>query len=473
MYRKDQPCEEKCDLIAPAENSHYSCRPLLWLGPRGPVTFESVKNNEDKSCVTDLTCVHCGAVYPGGNLVAAEGVWMTCPKCGPADGILDIGYDYDRVRAGWKAKSLTARAFTHWRYAELLPLRPSAVRNDWPDGWTPVLDATRLATYLGLKQILLKDEGRNPTASFKDRASSVGVAHALQVGAKTIACASTGNAASSLAGHAALAGLPAYIFVPATAPEPKIAQLQVFGATVFAVKSSYDAAYDLCSKACQEFGWYNRNCAINPVLVEGKKTAGLEVAEQSTGFGGVPDWVAVSVGDGCTIAGIWKGLKQMHELGVIDRLPRLLAAQAEYVKPIDYAMKHGKLPPIGEGQTIADSIDVHVPRNWRKAVNAIRESNGVVVTASDDAILDAMRLAGRHGMFAEPAAAASLAAVISALDSKTIQPTDRVLIMITGSGLKDTKNAIRAGGKPISIAPTVNAVKSAVADHAEAQRTQG
>ncbi len=150
------------------------------------------------------------------------------------------------------------------------------MRHDWPVGYTPIIDSPRLAQHLGVRQIVLKDEGRNPTASFKDRASSVGVAHALQVGAKTIACASTGNAASSLAGHAALAGLPAIIFVPQTAPEPKVAQLQVFGATVFAVKSSYDEAYDLCTKACQEFGWYNRNCAINPVLVEGKKTAGLE-----------------------------------------------------------------------------------------------------------------------------------------------------------------------------------------------------
>jgi threonine synthase len=252
------------------------------------------------------------------------------------------------------------------------------------------------------------------------------------------------------------------IFVPQTAPEPKVAQLQVFGATVFAVKSSYDAAYDLCSKACQEFGWYNRNCAINPVLVEGKKTAGLEIAEQSCELGNVPDWVAVSVGDGCTIAGIWKGLKQMQELGVIERLPRLLAVQATEVAPLEYAMEHDMLPPPGAGKTIADSIDVQVPRNWRKAIRAIRDANGVLVTASDEEILNAMRAAGRHGVFAEPAAAASLAAVISAVDSKIIGPNERVLVMITGSGLKDTKNAIRASGKPIAIEPNVPAVEEAL-----------
>jgi threonine synthase len=396
---------------------------------------------------------------------------MTCPKCGPADGVLDIGYDLNRVKAAWQARPLDERARNHWRYEELLPLKPSAVRHDWPVGYTPIIDSDRLARQLGVRQLSFKDEGRNPTASFKDRASSVGVAHALQVGAKTIACASTGNAASSLAGHAALAGMPAMIFVPETAPEPKVAQLQVFGATVFAVKSSYDAAYDLCSRACQEFGWYNRNCAINPVLVEGKKTAGLEIAEQCREVGTVPDWVAVSVGDGCTIAGIWKGLKQMYELGVIDRLPRLLAAQAAEVAPLQYAMEHDALPPPGPGKTIADSIDVHVPRNWRKAIGAIKDANGVLVTASDDAILDAMRTAGRHGMFAEPAAAASLAAVISAVDSKIIGPNERVLVMITGSGLKDTKNAIRAGGQPTTVEPNVAAVEKALKE-TEKKKTQ-
>jgi threonine synthase len=414
------------------------------------------------SYVTDLTCIHCGASYPGANLATGQGTWMTCPKCGPADGVLDVGYNLDEVKVAWQSRPLAQRALNHWRYEELLPLKPNAIRHDWPVGYTPIIDSDRLARQLGVRQLLFKDEGRNPTASFKDRASSVGVAHALQIGAKIIACASTGNAASSLAGHAALAGVPAKIFVPQTAPEPKVAQLQVFGATVFAVKSSYDAAYDLCSEACQEFGWYNRNCAINPVLVEGKKTAGLEVAEQSREMGIVPDWVAVSVGDGCTIAGIWKGLKQMHELGIIDRLPRLIAAQAAEVAPLRYAMEHDRLPPPGSGTTIADSIDVHVPRNWRKAIHAINEAHGELVTASDDAILDAMRMAGRHGVFAEPAAAASLAAVVAAIDSKIIGPNDRVLVIVTGSGLKDTKNAIRAGGKPILVEPNVGAVKEAL-----------
>ncbi|HEY3394993.1 MAG TPA: pyridoxal-phosphate dependent enzyme, partial [Lacipirellulaceae bacterium] len=239
---------------------------------------------------------------------------------------------------------------------------------------------------------------------------------------------------------------------------------QVFGATVFAVNSSYDDAYDLCTKACHEFGWYNRNCAINPVLVEGKKTAGLEIAEQSSGFGGVPDWVAVSVGDGCTIAGIWKGLQTMRELGLIDGLPRLLGVQSAEVKPIEYALRHDSIPEQTDGTTMADSIDVKVPRNWRKAVRVVRDSYGEIVIASDEAILDAMRLAGRNGVFAEPAAAAALAGVVAAVDSKMIARHERVLVMITGSGLKDTRSAIRAAGRPIAIEPDVAAVAEQLED---------
>ncbi len=409
------------------------------------------------NCMTGLVCVACGRTF------GPSGRCMTCPDCGPDDGILDIRYDLDAVRAAWKASPLADRPLTHWRYRELLPLDASAVRDDWPVGWTPMIDAPRLADELGVRQLIFKDEGRNPTASFKDRASSVGVAHALQHQAKTIACASTGNAATSLAGHAALAGLPCVIFVPHTAPEPKLAQLLVFGAHVVSVQGSYDQAYQLCSRACEKFGWYNRNCAINPVLVEGKKTGGLEIAEQSQSIGGVPDWVAISVGDGCTIAGIWKGLRQMHELGVIDRLPRLLGVQAEGVAPIALALAQGSMPDTPQdGGTIADSINVPVPRNWRKAVNALKEADGVVVCVDDEQILDAMRTGGRHGVYAEPAAAAALAGVKVAIDDKTIAAGDRVLAIVTGSGLKDTRAAIRAGGEPIRIEPNLDTLASAL-----------
>ncbi len=354
------------------------------------------------SCVRELVCVHCQESY------RPTGREMTCPACGPNDGILEIRFDLDRVRAAWRAEPLASRPLNHWRYRELMPLDPTAIPQAWPVGWTPVLDLARLARAVGVGQLLVKDEGRNPTASLKDRASSVGVAHAIERGATTIATASTGNAATSLAGHAALAGMNAIIFVPQNTAAPKLAQLLVYGACVFAVAGPYDDAYRLCSAACERFGWYNRNCAINPVLVEGKKTCGLEIAEQSAAFGGVPDWVVVSVGDGCTIAGIAKGLAEMHTLGVIDCVPRMLGVQAASVAPIAYAFDHGELPREIGGATLADGINVAVPRNWRKAVSAIRNSKGAIVGVTDEEMLAALAQAGRHGVFAEPAAAAGI-----------------------------------------------------------------
>ena len=402
--------------------------------------------------IASVRCIQCQTSHS----VQTDQQWLTCRDCGVDEGILEISFDLDAVRKSWEQLPLNERPFTHWRYRELLPLDPEVIPEQWSVGWTPCLEVDRLASQLSLQRLWLKDDGRNPTASFKDRASSVGVAHALQLGAQTIACASTGNAATSLAGHAALAGLPAVIFVPATAPEPKLAQLLVYGARVISVQGTYDEAYRLCSAACERFGWYNRNCAINPVLVEGKKTGGLELAEQLQAMQATADWVAVSVGDGCTIAGIWKGLKEMHALGQLSRLPRMLGVQAENVAPIQYALEHGCLPAPTKESTLADSIDVPVPRNWKKAVRAIQESQGQIITVSDEQILAAMRLAGQHGVFAEPAAAASVAGIVAALDEGTIVSQSQVAGFITGSGLKDTKSAIRAGGEPMRIEPNLD-----------------
>jgi threonine synthase len=321
-----------------------------------------------------------------------------------------------------------------------------------PVGWTPILDTRRLAGWAGVGRLLLKDEGRNPTASFKDRASAVGVARALARRATVVACASTGNAASSLAGAAASVGLPCVIFVPEFAPEPKVAQLLVFGARVVRVRGTYDETWELCQRACQRHGWYNRNAAVNPSLVEGKKTCGLEIGEQ-TGAA-VPDWVAVSVGDGCTLAGTWKGLKEMHALGFIPRLPRLLGVQADGARPLVDAFREGReLRPVTP-ETVADSICVGHPRNWRKALAAVRESGGTFVSVPDEAILDAMRECGRRaGVFGEPAGVAGLAGLRRAREDGIIGRRDSALAIVTGSGLKDVKTAIRVAGQPVTLPP--------------------
>ncbi len=387
---------------------------------------------------------------------------MTCPSCGNPDGILDFQFDIDAVKQSWKDDPLCNRPLNIWRYRELLPLASDHIPDNWPVGWTPILNSPRLAQSLGISQLIWKDESRGLTASFKDRASAVAVAHAQMQGAKIIACSSTGNAATSLAGYASLAGLQSVIFVPQSAPKPKLTQILIYNATLFSVQGSYHDAYQLCSSACERFGWYNRNCAINPVMVEGKKTAGLEIAEQCGVLGGIPDWISVSVGDGCSIAGVWKGISHAHKLGIIDKLPQLLAVQASDVSPVSHAFHHGSLPSVVSGSTLADSINVSHPRNWRKAVNAVRESDGTFVSVTDREISRAQKEAGKHGIFAEPAAAASVAGVANAIQQGIIQSHHRVLCLITGGGLKDTNAALDSCDSPIEIEPNIQSLVSSL-----------
>jgi threonine synthase len=394
--------------------------------------------------VRGLVCMRCGRRY-------RTGLDGPCRRCGP-EGVLDVEFDLSRAKRTLTRRALLARPLDVWRYAELLPVPAGGRRPPLPVGWTPITEAARLADWVGLRSLRIKDEGRNPTASFKDRASVVGVARALHRRARVVACASTGNAASSLAGAAASVGLTAVIFVPEFAPEPKVAQLLVFGARVIRVKGSYDQTWEMCQRAVERHGWYNRNAAVNPSLVEGKKTCGLEIAEQTGDE--VPDWVAVSVGDGCTIAGIGKGLAEMHALGFIRRRPRLLGVQAEGARPLVDAFRDGHdLTPV-DAHTVADSICVGHPRNWRKALRAVRESDGAFVAVPDEAILDAMREAGRRaGVFGEPAGVAGLAGLRAAVAQGIVGRRESALAVVTGSGLKDVKTAIRVAGAPVSLPP--------------------
>jgi threonine synthase len=397
------------------------------------------------SYVSALRCVRCGESY-------TTRIPYTCPACG-ITGILDVQYDYPAIRRSLTRRSLAARPDrSHWRYRELLPIGADAALPALSVGWTPVTLAKSLARHLGVKSLHLKDDGRNPSGSLKDRASSIGVVKARAKRQKIIACASTGNAASSLAGMAASMGLQSVIFVPERAPEPKVTQLLIFGATVLRVRGSYEQAFQLCQNACERWRWYNRNSGINPYLVEGKKTAGLEICEQMEWQ--PPDWVAVSVGDGCTIAGIWKGFREMKTLGLIDHTPRMLGVQAEGAAPVTEAFHTGKALREMEPETIADSIAVGVPRNWIKAVTAVRESGGTMINVSDAEILEAMRYTGRlTGIFAEPAASAAVAGIRRAVENGIMGRRSSALAVITGNGLKDIRAACSAAGDPFDVAP--------------------
>ena len=407
-----------------------------------------------RDTVSHLECVNCGARYTPG-----EANW--CPECGLDEGLLDVVFDIGRVRATLTRGALASRPLNHWRYRELLPLAEGLPMLPADIGWTPMIEAPRLAAALGIRRLRLKDDGRGASASFKDRASSLGVSLALAAGASQIACASTGNAASSLAHCAASAGIPCNIFVSARIPEGKLAQLLAYGARVFRVQGTYDEAWRLCMDACTAFGWYNRNAAVNPWLVEGKKTGGMEIAEQCADD--PPDWVSASVGDGCSIAGIDKGIRQMNEAGIIDWDCRMLGVQAEGVAPIAAAYEAGSLDRSGGGDTYADSINCPVPRNWRKAVNAVRRNGGIYTVVSDEEIREAVRLTGRlAGIFAEPAAAAAIAGILRARAEGNLDASADVVAVISGSGLKDIAGAVQAVGLPHDIQPSLGAVESIV-----------
>jgi threonine synthase len=287
------------------------------------------------------------------------------------------------------------------------------------------------------------------------------VVKASEAGADAIACASTGNAASSLAGNAAALGLSAFIFVPERAPKGKLAQMLLYGANVVSVQGDYGDAFRLSQEAIERWGWYNRNAAVNPYLSEGKKTVAYEIAEQM-GWK-APDFVALGVGDGCSIAGVWKGFKDLFATGFIDSLPRLVSVQAEGCCPVNRAVALGgeTLAPMEEN-TLADSIAVGTPRNFIKAVRAVRESGGLAVNVSDREMLDAMALIGRRaGVFGEPAGAAGCAGVARLAREGRLPEGASIVAIVTGNGLKDIASAQKASGEALSAPPSMGALLEA------------
>jgi threonine synthase len=405
--------------------------------------------------VKAAVCVACGAEHEAGNDT------YTCKKCG---GVLEIVYDYDYIKSRISPGKIAARReFSIWRYLEFLPIEEGSKLSPLRVGWSPLYRTEKLGEALGLSKLYVKDDGLNPTSSLKDRASAIAVVRAANAGKDTAACSSTGNAASSLAGGAAAMGLRSFIFVPERAPQGKVTQLLIFGATVISVKGNYEDTFRLSAEAIEKYGWYNRNAAVNPYLSEGKKTVSLEIAEQlggllhsppdgtacgaaAPGFA-APDYVAISVGDGCTIAGVWKGFKDLYAAGFIDKLPRLVSVQASGCCPVNRAVETNRPVERMEENTLADSIAVGVPRNGAKAAAAIRESGGITVNVGDDEILAAMRLLGKTaGVFGEPAGAAGTAGLKKAAEQKLI-PADAVVVsVVTGNGLKDVVSAQYAAG---------------------------
>ena len=367
------------------------------------------------------------------------------PQYGP-DGVVDVVYDYDAVKRDISRESLRQNGDrSMWRYKPLLPIEADAVVPPLQIGWTPIYPTPRLAADLGLRHLWVKDDGRNPTASFKDRASAIAVVKGRERGAAIITTASTGNAAAALSGICASVGQPNVIFVPEKAPAAKIAQLLAYGATVMLVRGSYDDAFELCLQAADAYGWYNRNTGFNPYMSEGKKTASFEICEQ-LGWD-APDRIFVSVGDGCIIGGIHKGLKDLMALGWIEKMPKLMGVQAAGSNYLAEAWENGEdvltKAPIHD-HTVADSISAGLPRDRLKAMAAVKETGGAYLTVTDDEILAAIpALARGSGVFAEAAGAAAYAGLVKAVANGMVSPDERVVVLNTGSGLKDVAGAMK------------------------------
>jgi threonine synthase len=379
---------------------------------------------------------------------------LTCDECGEV-GILDINFDYEALKKDInKDYFKNNKDYTMWRYLPFMSIK-DVPENSLKVGWTPLYEAFKIEEELWVKKLYIKDEGLNPTASLKDRASSVAVVKAIESNQEIIACSSTGNAASSLAGNAAKMGLKTVIFVPERAPIGKLTQLLVYGATVIKVKGDYKAAFSLSKEAIEHYGWYNRNAAINPHLVEGKKTVALEIAEQLD-FNPT-DWVAVSVGDGCTVGGVYKGFKDLYEIGIINHIPKILGVQSDGCAPFVEAFINERPLEETEENTIADSIAVGIPRNPMKALRAIRESLGTWITVSDQEILDNIKYLGhKEGIFGEPAGVTALAGVRKAVEEGIIKRDETVTAIMTGNGLKDTVNGLKSVGEPNSLEPRLD-----------------
>ncbi len=387
----------------------------------------------------------------------------TCKKCG---GKLEILYDYDAIADKVGKREFAKRRAGVWKYFELLPLASKKNIVTLDEGGMPLLEAKNLARELKMKRLLIKDETKNPTASFKDRPMSVGVSKAVEFGARKVVTASSGNAAIALAAYAAKAGIECHAFVPAGASMSKLAQLSIYGAHVVKVarEGVGDPTYKLMRAAWERFGWHPiPSCgAFNPYQPEGSKTISYEICEQ-LGWK-APDWVVVPVGAGTLLSGNAKGYVEFERLGLIKRVPRLAAIQAEGCAPLVKAFKEGtpphEIPTCQNPKTVAGGLVDPYPWDADTAIPAVKRSKGTAEAVSDAEILEAEKLLARcEGIFAEPSGAAGLAGLRKLLDAGAIDHSDAVVVEVTGGGLKDVKIAMELAEEPPVIEPQIKQIE--------------
>jgi len=401
-------------------------------------------------------CTDCGKIYQNNE------VQYLCPECDatndeqhPPKGVLKTIYHYDQIIEKHGKKDLF-KSLLKQGFIDLSPILSLKSMGYLRVGQTPLYTIEKLENEHLDFTLLLKDDAQNPTASFKDRASVLVSAYAKENNIDTIAAASTGNAGSSLAGICASQQQRAIIFVPSTAPLAKLTQIVMYGACIIPVDGNYDAAFDLSIQASKHFGWYNRNTAFNPFTIEGKKTVSYELFAQLQEE--IPDRVFISVGDGVIISGVYKGFEDLLQLGIIDKMPVIVAVQSEGSRNLieNINTSHWKTIP---STTIADSISVDIPRNFYMAKDYLLKYQGEWITVSDDEIMQASAILSRNtGIFSEPAATAAFAAMLKYKTNHKLDKATQNVVLLTGSGLKDLKSVAALVHIPTAIPANMEAV---------------
>ncbi len=405
--------------------------------------------------MTYQECINCKTAY------GIDEIIYFCKKCGD---ILEIKLDFDELaeklqNSNWKKTPLSV-----WRYRDFMPIHESARIVTLNEGGTGLHRSQRLGDELGLKELYVKNEGENPTGSFKDRGMTVGVTKAAELGARHVICASTGNTSASLAAYAARAGLKCTVLIPSgKIAYGKLSQAMIHGAKVLQVRGNFDQALEFVLKLAEKHKSIYLLNSINPFRIEGQKSLGYEICEQLNNE--APDRVIVPVGNAGNISAVWKGLTEFHKIGFIKSLPKMTGIQAAGSAPIAQAIKtkSQEIIPVDKPETVATAIRIGAPVSWKKAIKAIRDSDGTAETVTDEEILDAQKILARvEGIFVEPASASSIAGLKKLVKNGVIGKDERVVCITTGHGLKDPDTAVKMSEKPLEVDAEIAAIENAL-----------
>jgi len=397
-------------------------------------------------------CIACGEEYD------ADEILYSCKRCGD---LLEVKYDYDVIKAKLEKSNWQTLPLSVWRYKDFMPIRDPSKIVSLNEGGTGLHSCQRLGNLLGFRRLYVKNEGENPTGSFKDRGMTTGITKAVELNMKTVICASTGNTSASLAAYAAKAGLQCIVLIPSgKIAYGKLAQAMVYGAKVVQIRGDFDQALKMVLELSEKHREVYLLNSINPYRLEGQKSLAYEICDQLNRE--APDRVVLPVGNAGNISAIWKGFTEFHKLGLIEKLPKMTGIQAQGAAPIAKAIKNGsnEIVPINKPETIATAIRIGAPVSWKKALRAIRESKGTAETVTDKEILEAQKMLARsEGLFVEPASASSVAGLKKLFESGKIDKDEIIVCVATGHGLKDPDIAMKISEKPFEVEAEMESIE--------------